>query len=112
RQVLHRRGPMHVAVAHQRELAVDAFGRKRLGQRLVNRHVLHGAVLLNGGGTPGRPHRCLSIRPGSAGIVPGGPGSARTLPLTFPKRKTLASDMGGGTHAVKVRTAAWPARAN
>ena len=40
-EVLHGRGPMHVAVAHQGEMGVDAFGREGMGQRFVDRQVAH-----------------------------------------------------------------------
>jgi hypothetical protein len=33
---------MHVAVTHQREMGVDAFGREGMGQRFIDRHVFHG----------------------------------------------------------------------
>ena len=36
---------MHVAVAHEREMRVDAFGGKGLGQSFVDRNVLHRAFL-------------------------------------------------------------------
>ena len=44
-QILHRRRPVHVAVAHQRELGIDAFGGEGLRQRFIDRHVVHGGVL-------------------------------------------------------------------
>jgi len=40
-EVLHGGRPMHVAVAHQREVGVDAFRREGLGERFIDRHVLH-----------------------------------------------------------------------
>ena len=44
-EILHRARPMHVAVAHQREMGVDSFGREGLGKRFIDRHVLHGGDL-------------------------------------------------------------------
>jgi hypothetical protein len=41
-QVLHRRDPMHVAVSHQGEMGIDAFGGEGLGQRFVDRQVCMG----------------------------------------------------------------------
>ena len=37
--VLHRRHPVHVAVAHQREVMIDSLGREGIGQRHIGRHV-------------------------------------------------------------------------
>jgi hypothetical protein len=45
-EVLHGARPMHVAVAHQREMGVDAFRREGLGERFIDRHVFHGGGLL------------------------------------------------------------------
>src|SRR5262245_41359816 len=40
-EVLHGGGPVHVAVAHQGEMGVDAFRREGVGQGLVDGEVLH-----------------------------------------------------------------------
>jgi hypothetical protein len=41
RQLRKRRRPVHVAVAHQNELGIDAFRGERLGKRIVENRLLH-----------------------------------------------------------------------
>lgn len=40
-EILHGARPMHVAVAHEREVGVDAFRREGLGQSLIDGQVFH-----------------------------------------------------------------------
>jgi hypothetical protein len=90
-EVLHGSGPVHIAVAHQREIGVDTFGREGLGQRFIDRHVFHGDIFCSMEcGKPWRAIPVASTRPDATGIALGrwiGPGHAATLPLKYDGRR-------------------------